>query len=640
MQRTRNAGHWAAILFLASLVAGNVCGQTPQLKRVPIPESKPKSETAQTAASPLADYAGRYGNKEITVRDGGLYYQRVGGRGAMLRATGKDSFALNKDATITFIRDAKGAVVEMSIDWVSREDERVKREPLTSGSQPDAREPVRRRVPGEASAPGPSPNAESVARTEQPLDARTMEQLKTIMTHLLETIYVSPEMGNRLARQLQEKFEAGGYQEATARQQLADLLTRDLREWGNDRHLSVRYNPTTSGADTILDPKAWEKQKAAMSPPSARTGPRPRGPEIDERTAAKLKEDNYHFRQTKTLEGNIGYIELAGFAPGEAAREKAAEAMATLAQCDAIIIDLRDCPGGSGEMVEFLASYFFDAEPRVLMNRYFRPTNERIASKTVADLPGRRMPDTDLYLLTGPKTVSAGESFAYTLQQYGRAKVVGEKTAGAGYNNIIIPVGQGLGFSVSIGRPEHPRSGKGWQEAGVQPDIAVPAGGALPVAHKTALQKLSGKTTDARRKKELSSALQQLEAAPASVEGEQQVRKLEREWLDAYEQHDATAMERILGDDFTITHPDGQTQSKAQVLESLKARAKSASPPSKFATEAVEARSEGDSVVLTGRLVQKSERGGESKTMNFSYTDTYTQRNGRWQVIASRLTRL
>ena len=99
-------------------------------------------------------------------------------------------------------------------------------------------------------------------------------------------------------------------------------------------------------------------------------------------------------------------------------------------------------------------------------------------------------------------------------------------------------------------------------------------------------------------------------------------------------------MERILADDFTITHGNGQTQSKAQVVESLKAREKSASPPSKFATEAVQARIEGDTVVLTGRLVQKSERGGEAMTMQFSYTDTYTQRNGRWQVISSRLTRL
>lgn len=48
-------------------------------------------------------------------------------------------------------------------------------------------------------------------------------------------------------------------------------------------------------------------------------------------------------------------------------------------------------------------------------------------------------------------------------KQYGRAKVIGERTAGAGYNNIIIPLGKGYSFSVSFGRPIHPRSGKGWE---------------------------------------------------------------------------------------------------------------------------------------------------------------------------------
>ena len=53
------------------------------------------------AAATLQDYVGKYGNKEISVQDGGLYYQRIGGRGAALRPTGKDIFALNTDAQNT-----------------------------------------------------------------------------------------------------------------------------------------------------------------------------------------------------------------------------------------------------------------------------------------------------------------------------------------------------------------------------------------------------------------------------------------------------------------------------------------------------------------------------------------------------------
>lgn len=496
------------IIIVLAVAALSLAESIPAQEKQPT-EAKTKKETTEKAASSLDDYVGRYGKKEIFVRDGGLYYQRIGGRGGELRPIGKDKFALADDATLLFKRDGKGVVVEVAIDWVSYPDELLKREPLTGGpstaSDPALRVPVRKEPPDQSSS-GPA------------FDAATLVQLKTIMTHLLETIYVSPEIGTRLAQQLKEKFEANAYANAASQAELAEMLTRDLREWSNDRHLNVRYDPDASG-DSILEPEAWEKQKSSRFPRASGGGNGPRRPVPDQRMIARLEQDNYHFRQTKTLSGNVGYLELAGFAPGPTAQEKAAQAMSALAGSDAVIIDLRDCPGGAAEMVDFLASYFFDAEPRVLMNRYIRPTNERLQDTTVANIPGKRMPETDLYILTSSHTASAGESFSYTLQQYGRAKIVGEKTAGAGYNNIIIPLGKGLAFSVSYGRPEHPRSGKGWEGEGVQPDIAVPAGEALAAAHKAALKKLIDKTTDERRKKELTAALQELESSPSNSAG-------------------------------------------------------------------------------------------------------------------------
>lgn len=495
------------IIIVASLAALSLTGSIPAQEKKPA-ELKAKKDIAEKAAGSFNDYVGRYGKKEIFVRDGALYYQRIGGRGGALRPTGKDKFALNDDASLTFKRDAKGAVVEVAIDWVTHPDELLKREPLTggpsTGSDPALRVPVRKERPDQSS-------------NQSALDAATLAQLKTIMTHLLETIYVSPEIGSRLARQVKEKFEAGAYANASNQAELAEMLTRDLREWGNDRHLNVRYDPDSSERP-VLDPETWEKQKPSRFP-RATDGATPRSPAPDQRMIARLEQDNYHFRQTKTLSGNVGYLELAGFAPGSTAQERAAQAMRAVAGSDAVIIDLRDCPGGAAEMVDFVASYFFDAEPRVLMKRYLRPTNERVQNTTVANIPGKRMPETDLYILTSSRTASAGESFSYTLQQYGRAKIVGEKTAGAGYNNIIVPLGQGLAFSVSYGRPEHPRSGKGWEGVGVQPDIAVPADEALAAAHKEALKKLIGKTTDERRKKELTAALQELESRSGNSAG-------------------------------------------------------------------------------------------------------------------------
>ena len=168
---------------------------------MPVPDQK--SEVVKTAPAAWNDYVGRYGNKEISVRDGGLHYQRTGGSGAMLQPTGKDSYALKEDAKIKFIRDAKGVVIEMAIDWNDHPDERLKREPLTNPSAPGPDGPVRRRVPDQSS--GPKESNESSQQTADALDAPAMDQLKAIMTHLLETIYVVPEVGTRLGPGLEVK---------------------------------------------------------------------------------------------------------------------------------------------------------------------------------------------------------------------------------------------------------------------------------------------------------------------------------------------------------------------------------------------------------------------------------------------------
>lgn len=65
------------------------------------------------------------------------------------------------------------------------------------------------------------------------------------------------------------------------------------------------------------------------------------------------------------------------------------------------------------------------------------------------------------------------------------------------------------------------------------------------------------------------SAAQQAPQSKLS-KAEEEVRRLERQWLDAYEQNDADAMERIVADDFTITFPNGAMQTKPQLMAIIK----------------------------------------------------------------------
>ena len=121
-------------------------------------------------------------------------------------------------------------------------------------------------------------------------------------------------------------------------------------------------------------------------------------------------------------------------------------------------------------------------------------------------------------------------------------------------------------------------------------------------------------------------------------QAEQEVRKLEREWLDAYEQHDMPAMDRILADDFKLTQSGGGIQTKADILAQLKATHDPARREPKLSTGDVQSRVEGDTVTLTGRFIQRMERDGQTRMMEARYTDTYVRRQGRWQVVASQLT--
>jgi ketosteroid isomerase-like protein len=121
-------------------------------------------------------------------------------------------------------------------------------------------------------------------------------------------------------------------------------------------------------------------------------------------------------------------------------------------------------------------------------------------------------------------------------------------------------------------------------------------------------------------------------AGQAAVEAE--VRRLERRWLDAYEQHDAAAMDSIVADEFIITYPQGGTMAKPAIMAQIRARTEGGGP--RFSTEEVIARTFGDTIVLTGILVMEGRRGKQRSR----YTDTWVRRGGRWQVVASHLSGL
>ena len=295
--------------------------------------------------------------------------------------------------------------------------------------------------------------------------------------------YVYPEIGEKIAAQIQAKLENGEYDGVTQESDLAFQLTADLRSISNDHHWSVAYDP--QGAAGQVDPENEAD------------------PERMARYLEMARKTNYGFERVERLKGNVGYIDLRWFCPSEYGGETAVAAMNFVANCDALIVDLRQNNGGYPSMVQLITSYLYGPEPRQINTFYYRPTNNTQQFWTFPHVPGKRRPDIPVYLLTSSSTGSCAEEFAYDLKHMHRATLIGETTAGAAHpvtKEIVCGV-----FDVRLpyGRPINPITGSDWEGTGVEPHIAVPAEDALRTAHLKAIEHLAAKCQDEDERNDL-----------------------------------------------------------------------------------------------------------------------------------------
>ena len=329
------------------------------------------------------------------------------------------------------------------------------------------------------------------AQVDKPLviDSQLRKQLIENIVRELNAKYIAPEKIKDIESYLRKKLQDGAYDKIEKPNEFAGALTQDLRAASKDGHLFVSYDPALERA-FLLAPTTPGVDLQEL-PPTA------------ERLAA-IRQSNYGFRKVEIMRGNVGYLDLRGFVDLNYSKDTAAAAISFLANTDAVIIDVRHNPGGFINTQNFLVSYFYGFDPVELLSRYHREGDVTVKEFTFREVPGKRLPYVDLYILTSHETASAGEGFSFILQQRKRAKIVGERTFGGGYGNKETPIGNGFVFFISVFREFDPRTGRGWQEVGVEPDIAVPAERALSAAHLEAVKTPAAKATDERRKQQLS----------------------------------------------------------------------------------------------------------------------------------------
>lgn len=279
----------------------------------------------------------------------------------------------------------------------------------------------------------------------------------------LKGYYVYPEIAQKASDALLAHEKNGDYEAVKDGGAFADLLTKQMRVATQDMHLDVLYS-----------------QVPLPEHPLGAT------PESLKRYREFIEHDNCTFEKAEILPRHIGYLKLNSFPDLSVCEATARAEMGRLNDVDAIIFDLRENRGGYPDMVMLLAAYLFDHPEYMYSPR--ETTTQR--SWTRSPVPGNKLADKPVYILTSGWTSSAAEHFSYDLKMLKRAKLVGETTGGAAHSGVFHRIDEHFGMGIPETKPINPFSQSDWAVVGVEPDVKVKASDALETAIRLAETKL------------------------------------------------------------------------------------------------------------------------------------------------------
>lgn len=291
------------------------------------------------------------------------------------------------------------------------------------------------------------------------------------INNLLKEKYVFPKKAAQMSTLLNKNLQKGVYNSFQNPKELAQKLTKDLQSITNDKHLRVFYSPMNQRDAKEI---SAEEQK-----------------EFKQKMIAMEQRDNFLFKEVKILDGNIGYIDFRGFRDPKYASKTVIAALGFLQNTDAIILDLRNNGGGYPQMVQLIASYFVSEEPVHLNTFYNRVEDAYTQYWTLPYVPGKRLPNVQLYILTSRSTFSAAEEFSYDLKHLKRAILVGETTGGGAHPGESFQINDTFKVWTPTGRAINPITKTNWEGVGVIPHIKTTEKNALIAAQLKALDSLN-----------------------------------------------------------------------------------------------------------------------------------------------------
>jgi ketosteroid isomerase-like protein len=108
---------------------------------------------------------------------------------------------------------------------------------------------------------------------------------------------------------------------------------------------------------------------------------------------------------------------------------------------------------------------------------------------------------------------------------------------------------------------------------------------------------------------------------------------IEGRLAETWKNRDCAGWASLLADDWTVTHIDARTLTKAEALEMCRT-----GPSVSSTVDQLAVRSYGETAIVTGRT--KATVSGTQEAVTLRFTDVFVRRGGRWVVVASHATRV
>jgi C-terminal processing protease CtpA/Prc len=299
---------------------------------------------------------------------------------------------------------------------------------------------------------------------------------------------------------VQENGEYDGYEDSEA---FAQRLTDDMLAISGDKHVNIIFSEPP--------PRRNDGYAHDDDDEQGRGNP--------ENFFDELRRINFGFgiSSMETIQDKrVGYLPINGFVPSSpdiasdsaSIRRKIGEIISSVADADALVIDLRNNGGGHPDTVAFVVSYFVDGDAPIHLNDMV--DRQGTVKYSYSTLPASGLPEgtvrfggsKPLFVLTSRDTVSGGEEMVYDLQALKRTHAIigdgAETTAGAAnpVMNVKSICADEFGknwwvAAVPDMRPVNGVTGTNWEGVGVKSDVVVGKGDdAKALARRMAMEVL------------------------------------------------------------------------------------------------------------------------------------------------------